>query len=411
MHEAQVVLQVVLGLDVLAVDESLGEQAFLGQGVHLGQRFVGFFFLTGILEFALFVHIQVVLTGFQAAHAEQGAGEAEHVDPALVVGVFTGEQALDGVGAVQGLGVGNHAAQQGHEFVHVPGGVLADEQVGALGAVVAVVSLVDVFTEHVDRGHAVDLARFVHLGDDVAGSVIVLGHDLGGGAVGGRGFDLDLALERHVGGVHSGVQLLAGFRGEFAFAVQQLLHHVHTHQGHTLDVVDTVEVGAEVDGARFGVAGDGQLNDGVFIQVSLEVRHLIQVRADVDHQARFAGFAQLGGGAGQHIHLIQLLFPVVKLSGSAVALILVFKDNVQLFLNRHPGGLEVAGVIHGAGQFDAFTGGFRIKEQTGLGTVVAGRHPQGHRLVSQSDAHGGQRQDQRQRKRQILFHLEIFLLL
>ena len=63
------------------------------------------------------------------------AGQADHVHAALVVGFLTGEQALHGIGAVEGLGIGDHAAQQGYQLVSIPGSVLANEQVGTFGAI------------------------------------------------------------------------------------------------------------------------------------------------------------------------------------------------------------------------------------------------------------------------------------
>ena len=418
VHEAQVVLQVGLGALFGHIGECLGNQALLNHGVHAVQSFKGLHLLTGIVQHAVFAHVQVILAGLQAADAEQDAGKAEHIHTALVVVVLTGEQALDGIGAVQALGVGDDAAQQGDQLVGVPGSVLADEQVGALGAVVAVVGLVDVGTQHVDSCDAVHLTGLVHLGNDVAGSVIVLGDGLNSGALCIDHFDLHGALGGHVGLVNSLGGGAAGLGGELAFAVQQLGDPVNTHQGHTLDVVDAVKVGGEVDGAGGGVAGDGQADDGVGLQVGLEVGHLIQVFGDVDQSAGLAVLGQDGSGAADHVHFVQSVFPVLEFLGGAVALVLVLEDNIQDVLDLDPGGLQVAGVVGVAvSQGDALAGDLGVEEQAGLGVVVAGGHAQdgalrigqafcGSGAHEQRGNHGHNQQQSQQR-----FHVfHVFLL-
>ena len=254
----------------------------------------------------------------------------------------------------------------------------------------------------------------VHLGDDVAGLVIILGHDLGGGAVGSGSFDLHLALGGHVGSVHGGSQLLAGFGGEFTLAVQQLFNEVNAHQGHTLDVVHAVEVGAEVDGAGVSAAGDGQQNDGVRFQIGLEVRHLIQIVRKVHDQAVFARFAQLRRRTAQHVNVVHLLFPVIEFGRSAVALINAVELDSQRILDRNPGGLQVARVVgHAVGQRDAFARDFRVKGQAGFGIVVAGAHAKfgafriGQRVFRAGQADHGKNHDQCQYHREKLFHLGI----
>ena len=393
MHEAQVVLQVGSGGFFSHLHESLGDQAFLNHLVHLGHGVVGIQLLTGVMQLAISADPQEVLTGLQAAHAEQGASEAEHIHTALVVVVFTGEQALHSVGAIQGLGVGHHAAQQGNQLVSIPGSVLADEQIGTLGAVVAIVSGVDVGTQHVDSSNAVQLASLVHLGNDVAGSIIVLGDLFHGGAVQGHNVDLHGAGGGHVGGVHGGSQLVGSLGGEFTLAVQQLLHPVNAHQGHTLDVVHAVEVGGEVDGAGIGVAGDGQAHNGVGFQISLEVGHHVQVLGNVHDGASLAVLRQLGSGAAQHVNFVQTILPEVELVGSAVALVLVLELHAQDVLDLDPGGLQVASQIGLAvGQGHAFAGNASIEEQTGLGIVVAGGHAEHGALgVGQFGAFSGSR--------------------
>ena len=360
------------------------------------------------------VNVQVVLTAFKAANAEQVSREPEHVDPALVVSVFPAEQALHNFRAVQGLGVRNHAAQQRNQFVRVPRGVLSDEQVGAVVAIVSAVGLVDVFAQHVHGLHAVQFARFVHLRDDVAVGVVVLGHDFNRVARQVGGLDLNLASRGHVGGVNRSSQLLGSFRGELAFAVQQLLHPVNAHQGHPLDVVNAVEVGAEVDGAGVSAAGDGQQNDGVRFQIGLEVRHLIQIVRKVHDQAVFARFAQLRRRTAQHVNVVHLLFPVIEFGRSAVALINAVELDSQRILDRNPGGLQVARVVgHAVGQRDAFARDFRVKGQAGFGIVVAGAHAKfgafriGQRVFRAGQAEHGKNHDQCQYHREKLFHLGI----
>ena len=419
VHEAQIILQVGLGALFGLVNEGLGDQALFGHGVHVFQSLVGGHFLTGVIEEAVFTHVQEILTGFQTADAEQDACEAEHVNTALVVVVLTGEQALDGIGAVEGLGVGNHAAQQGDQLVSVPGSVLTHEQVGAGGAVVAVVSGVDVGAEHIDGLHTGDGTGLVHQRNDVAGSIIVLGDGLHSGTLGVDHVDFHHALGGHIGLVDGLGGVAAGIGGEFTLAVQQLLHPVHTHQRHTLDVVDTVEVGGEIDGAGGGVAGDGQPDDGVGFQVGLEVGHLVQVLGDVHQSAGLAVLRKSGSGAGDHVHLVQAVFPVLEFLGGVVALILVLEGDAQNILDLHPGGLQVAGVVGVAvSQGDTLAGNLRIEEQAGLGVVVAGGHPQDGTLgivqagLSGSGAHEQGRNhchcQQQSKQRFHVFH--VFLL-
>ena len=368
--------------------------------MHAVHGLVGSGFLTGVMELAIGADVQVILTGLQAAHAEQHAGKAEHIHTALVVVVLTGEQALDGIGAVQGLGIGDHAAQQGNQFIGVPRSVLTHEQVGALGAVVAIVRLVDVLTQHVDGLNAGHGALGVHAGNDVAGSVVILGDGLNRGAFQVDHVDGHLAGGRHVGSVDGGSGGVRGVGSESALAVQQLLHPVNAHQRHTLDVVDAVKVGGEVDGAGGGVAGDGQTNDGVLLQISLEVGHLVQILGNVHDGASLAVLGQLGSGTGDHVDLIEALLPVLELVAGGVALVLVLKDNIQHLLDLDPGGLEVAGVVGDAvGQGDAFARDGRVEEQAGLGVVVAGSHAQNDGLLGDSGAdeqggHHGQRHQQ-----------------
>ena len=81
----------------------------------------------------------------------------------------------------------------------------------------------------------------------------------------------------------------------------------------------------------------------------------------------------------------------------------------QGFLDRDPGGFQIAGVVGLAvGQGDAVPGDFRVEDQAGLRVVVAGRHPQhgsfriGQGTFRSGDAGQAQRQNERQNQRENL---------
>ena len=329
------------------------------------------------MQFAIGADIEVILTGFQTTDTEEDTGEAEHIDTALVVVIFTGEDALDLVSTIEGLRIGDDAAKQSNEFVNIPGSVLTNEEVGAFGAIIAIVSFIDVLAEHVDSRDAIDNTGGIHLFNDIAGCIIILGDGFNRLAIGGHDVDIDLAGSRHIRIINRGLDVVAGFSGEFTFAIQQLLNHVDTHQRHTFDIVHTIEVGAEVDRAIINVTGDGKADDRVGIQISLEVRHLIQIFSDVDNSAGFAVFGQFRSSTGEHIDLVKLFFPVIEFSGSAVALVFVFENDTESVLDFNPCRLQIAGVVGLAvSKGDTFASGFSIEEQTCLRAVVTGSHAQ-----------------------------------
>ena len=384
-HEAQILGQVVLGgADFLAGHVGGGDQAFQCHVVHTRGGGIGIGALPGVMQRAVSAEVQVILAGFIAADAEQQAAQAVYVRPAGHAVFLAGEQALDGVGAVQALGISHDAAQQGDHFIGVPAGVKSAEQVGTGGSVISAVGLVDILTEHVHSVHAVHGAGFVHLRHDVAVGVIVLGQDLSRAAVRGGRLDLDLAAGGHVGLIDGGCGVLAGVRGERAFAVQQLLQVVHAHQGHLFDVVHAVKVRSEVERARVGIGGDGQAHDGIRVQIGDHVRDLVGIVGQVDQAAGLAVGIGQGAGAQHHVHLVQLLFPVVEFLGVSVALIHgavdddVFAGDLgKDLLHFHPGGLQVAGVIGVAvAQGDAFTRDVGAEGQTGVRVVIADSHTQ-----------------------------------
>ena len=239
------------------------------------------------MQNAVSTDVEVILAGFKAADAEQSAGEAEHIHTALVVVVFTGEQSLHSVGTVEGLRVGNDAAEQCDQLISVPCGILSDEQVGTLGAIIAVVGSINVSPEHIDSGYTVKGTGCVHGSNNVAGSIIVFGNSLNACAVQRDNIHIDLAFSGHVRLVNSSCKFLAGVGTELAFTVKQLLDPVNTHQRHTLDVVDTIKVRAEINSAGIHVAGDGKADNGIRFQIGAEIRHLIQIFGYVDNSAVF----------------------------------------------------------------------------------------------------------------------------
>ena len=336
------------------------------------------------MQLAVGSDIQEVLAGFVAAHAEEQAAQAVDVIAAAAGVFFTGEQALDRIGAVQALGIGHDAAQQGDHFVSVPAGIVSAEQVGTGGSVISVIGLVDILAQHVDRFNAAHDALFVHLRDDVAVGVIVLGQHLHSRAVRGGSFDLDLAFGGHEGLVHGFSRILAGFGFESAFAVQQLLQVVHTHQGHLFDVVHTVKVRGEVERAGVGVRGDGQADDGVLVQVLHHVRELVGILGQVDQGAGFAVSVHGSGRAEHHVNVFQLFFPVFEFLGIAVALVgasvhdhVVAGDLGQDLFHFHPGGLQVAGVVGIAvREGNSVAGNIRAECEAGVRVVIADGHTQ-----------------------------------
>ena len=336
---------------------------------------ISFCILTCIVQSAIVAYIQVILTGLKAADAEQCAGETEQIYAALVVVLFTCEQALDGICAIQCLRVSLHAAQQSYQLVCVPCGILANEQIGTLCSIVSAVSFVDVCTEHIDSSYAVHRTCFVHLGNDVACCVIVLCNLLSLCAVSADYVNFDLALCGHIRLINRIRCSIGSIRGELAFAVKELLYPVNTHQRHTLDIVNTVEIGAEIDSACVGVAGDGETNDRVSIQICLEVRHGIKILSDIYKASCLAVLCQQSRCTGNHIYVAETLFPILELFAGAVALIFVFELNAELFLNCYPCGLEVASVIGNAvGQCDTGACCLCIEAEAGLCAVVTGRH-------------------------------------
>ena len=343
MHEAEVIFQIGRRAFGGHIHKRLGNQPLPGHRVHALHRLIGILFHTGVVHCAVRADIEVILAGFQAAHAKQRTGKAEHIDTALVVVVLAGEQALYRIGAVECLRVGNHAAQQRDKLVGIPCRVLSDKQVGAVGAVVAEISVIDVLAEHVDRSHAVNRAGHgVHIGNDVAHVIIILGDGFGAAAVGGHNLNVHLARSRHIRLVRHHAQRVACAGGKRALAVEQLLDPVHAHQRHTLDVVYAVKVRAEVDGAGIGIAGDGQPDDRVGVQICLEIRHHVEVLGDIDDRPGLACLGQLQGGAAHHIDFVQAFLPVVEFLVRAVALVFVLKSNAKGILYLNPGRPQLA---------------------------------------------------------------------
>ena len=375
MHEAQVVGQHGGGVFVGGVDEGSGHQTFLNHGVHSSHSLVGSSVHTSIVQLAVSADIQVILTGFQTTDAEQSAGEAEHIDTALVVVILTGEQTKDGVGAVQSLSICHDTTQQSHQFVSIPSSVLTNEQVSTVGAVVAVVSLVDVLTKHIYSLNAVKGSCCVHKSNNVACLIIILSDLLNAGSISLNNVDLYLAAGGHVGSVNCCCKLLRSLCSEFTLTVKELLNPVGSHKGHTLNVVYTVEVGGEVDSTVGGVTCDGKTNDGVSFKISLEVRHVVKVFSNVNNLACYACLGKLGSGTAYHINVTELFLPVLEFLGSGFALVMILKLNAENVLNLNPSGLKVARVVGIAiCKGNTLACNLCVKEQTGLLDVITGCH-------------------------------------
>ena len=385
MHKAEIVLKHCSRAFLGIVDKGSRDKTFLSHVVHSLNSNVGSLLLTSVVEFVVVAYIQVILSGLKTANAEQRARETEHINTSLVVVILTGEQTLDSVGAVECLSVRSYAAKQSNQLVSVPSSVLTAEQIGTSGSVVSAVCLVDILTEHIYSVNAAHRTGVIHLSNDVAGSVVILGYFLGAVAVLCNYLNLNLSACGHIGRCGR----TAAVSSEIAVAVKQLLYPVNSHQWHTLDIVYTVKVRSKVDSADVAltvVTCDRQTNDGVSVKICLEVGHLVKVLSKIYYLTCGACLSQIGCGTAYHIYLGKSFLPELPLLGSAVALILVLKYHTELFLYSYPCRLKIASAValavsqcNGA-VFTLISNVVRVKEQTRIFAVVAGSHSQNSTL-------------------------------